>query len=195
MMLTIVLSQSMSLPDDFDGRGLLPPGDYPVTFEELRRSLLVHGPEDNTIPNWDNEQRLWLTYQAEKLVDQLWKVGITEIYLDGSFLEDKPHPNDIDGYFECDAREIASGALQRHLNNLDVFRIWTWDPKSRRPAKGSTKAQLPMWHKYRVELYPHIVGLLTGIKDEHGHDLPFPAAFRRRRDTHEPKGIVKIISK
>lgn len=53
------------------------------------------------------------------------------------------------------------------------------------------KRQLPMWHVYRVELYPH-VGQLTGIRDKFGHELEFPSAFRQSRGTGLPKGIVKI---
>ncbi|MGA3078034.1 MAG: hypothetical protein ABSG56_30700 [Bryobacteraceae bacterium] len=34
--------------------GLLPPGDYEVSFEDLRQSLLVRGPGDrNEHPSWD----------------------------------------------------------------------------------------------------------------------------------------------
>lgn len=32
----------------------------------------------------------------------------------------------------------------------------------------------------------------SGIKDEFGNDLPFPAAFRKSRREHKPKGKVKI---
>jgi hypothetical protein len=49
-----------------------------------------------------------------------------------------------------------------------------------------------MWHQYRVELYPHLPGMLTGIRDKHGHDLEFPSAFRISRRDDKPKGIIKI---
>ncbi len=64
----------------------------------------------------------------------------------------------------------------------------------RMPAGNSEKAQLSMWHRYRVERYPHY-GNLSGIKDEHGHDQEFPAAFRRRRGDSQKKGIVKMIQR
>ncbi len=92
---------------DFDQRGLLPPGAYNVTFDELRQSVLVVGPSDPKIPGWDAPWRKHLTDQAEILVRQLWQIGVTEVYLNGSFVEDKPHPNDIDGYFVCDFREFV----------------------------------------------------------------------------------------
>jgi hypothetical protein len=49
-----------------------------------------------------------------------------------------------------------------------------------------------MWRQYRVELYPHCSGLLSGIRDEHGNELEFPSAFRRSRRDGKPRGIIKI---
>ena len=177
----------------FDDRGLLPPGDHEATFAELRASALVFGPPDRP-PEWDEDWRDHLVGQAEVLVRQLWEVGIDEIFLNGSFAEDKPHPNDIDGYFVCDVRRLASGELQRELNALDPHGAWTWDPAARRPYRGYTKRQLPMWHAYRVELYPHYSELQhSGIRDGRGHQLTFPSAFRTRRLTDEEKGIVCLL--
>lgn len=176
---------------EFDERGLLPPGDYKVTFDQLRASVLVIGPSV-PIEGWHTEWRRHLVDQAENLVRQLRQVGVTEVFLDGSFVEDKPHPNDIDGYFICDAFDIASGALERKLNALDPYSIWTWDHRLRRPYRGYAKKQLPMWHRYRVELYPHY-GQFAGIRDSRGHALTFPSAFRLRRFTDEEKGIVKVV--
>lgn len=31
----------------FDERGLLPAGDHPLTFDQLRESILVRGPENS----------------------------------------------------------------------------------------------------------------------------------------------------
>lgn len=174
----------------FNERGLLPSGDYVLSFEQLRDSILVNGTGEN--PNWDHSWRLYLVNQCEIMVRQLWEIGISGIFLDGSFVEDKAHPNDIDGYFVCDAFYLASGHLERDLNALDPYKIWTWDPRSRRPHQGSSKKQLPMWHRYRVELFPHF-GQSSGIRDEHGHELQFPAAFRKQRGSYEPKGIVQIV--
>ncbi len=176
----------------FDMRGLLPPGDYSMTFEDLKESVLVNGPPNAKEIYWDSEWRLYLVHQLEILTKQLWEVGISEIFIDGSFVEMKPHPNDIDGYFECDVKLVASGELERDLNKLDPFKVWTWRPESRRPYRGCAKKQLPMWHKYRVELYPHY-NQLSGIVDKYGNHLQFPSAFRITRYSNEQKGIVKIV--
>ena len=185
------------MPDaipSFTDEGLLPPGDYEVTFDALRQSLLVTGPGASFpfAADWDSAWRLHLTRQAEVLCKQLWAEGIEDIFLDGSFVEAKSHPNDIDGYFACDVERIAKGSLQRALNQRDPKRCWTWDPDSRRAYQGYAKKQLPMWHAYRVELYPHY-NQFTGLVDEHRQPLTFPAAFRKRRSDGTQKGIVKVI--
>lgn len=172
--------------------GCLPPGEYPMTVEELRGSILVNGPTDGSRPNWDAAWRARLVDNLEVLAEQLWKVGIGDIFVDGSFVEEKDHPNDIDGYFVCELKPLATGELERELNRLDPERVWTWDLGRRRFQPGyPEKAQLPMWHVYRVELYPH-VGQLSGIRDRYGNELEFPAAFRRTR-TGKPKGIVRLV--
>ena len=180
---------------DVDENGLLPAGDYEVTFDQLRESTLVKGPTDGTCPDWDSSWRGWLVDQLETLTRQLWQLGIIDVFADGSFAEDKDHPNDIDGYFVCDLQELASGRLQQELNLLDPQKDWTWDPASRRSHHGYPKKQLPMWHVYRVELYPHVAGLSSGIVDQHGNELEFPSAFRQSRLDGRARGIVKLIDR
>lgn len=183
----------MAVIPPFEPNGLLPPGDYEVTFDDLRHSVLVLGPgEPSDCPTWDAGWRARLVDNLEVLTRQLWQIGITDVFADGSFAEDKDHPNDIDGYFVCDLNWLKSGQLTRELNLLDPNKVWTWDPASRRPYRGYPKLQLPMWHKYRVELYPHVPGLLSGIRDKHGNELEFPSAFRQSRRDGTPRGIVKL---
>jgi ribosome-binding protein aMBF1 (putative translation factor) len=163
----------MPIIPPFDSDGLLPPGDYELSFDQLRQSGLVRGGGDQTTDStWDAAWREQLVGGLEILARQLWQVGIREIFADGSFVEDKDHPNDIDGYFVCDLKSLASGVLAQQLNRLDPYKVWTWDPASRRPYRGYPKRQLPMWHRYRVELYPHVpgLGLGSGIRDKFGHE-------------------------
>jgi hypothetical protein len=174
----------------FTAEGLLPIGDYPLTLAELRASHLVTG-EGNPSSSWDQEWRALLVDNLTILAQQLWAVGITDIFVDGSFVEDKDRPGDIDGYFTCDIVALASGQLENDLNRLDPYRVWTWAWDRRRPGPDSVKAQLPMWHQYRVELYPHILGLSSGITDRYGNELEFPSAFRQSRG-YLPKGIVVL---
>lgn len=175
---------------DFTRDGVLPPGDYEMTLEELKESVLVVGPASGN-PDWDAVWRLRLIENLEILVRQLWDAGIREVFINGSFVEDKDHPNDIDGYFVCSREELASGELVQKLNLLDESKVWTWASEARIAHPGGPKKQLPMWHRYRVELYPHF-GQVCGIKDQFGNELEFPAAFRISRRDDRPKGIVKI---
>lgn len=175
---------------EFNELGMLPPGDYELTLEELRASRLITG--EGVRGQWDTAWRLYLVDRLAVLVHQLWAVGVHDIFVDGSFAEDKAHPNDIDGYFVCDDRRFYSGELQRELNLLDEHKVWTWSPAARRQGPRGGKAQLPMWHHYRVELYPHLPGIFSGIHDQFGHNLEFPSAFRMSRRDGRPRGIIKI---
>ncbi len=173
----------------FNEQGVLPPGDYEVSISELKQSFLVSG--NGCANTWDSQWRMKLVDNLDKMVGQLWSIGITEIYIDGSFVEDKDHPNDIDGYFICELDFLHENLSK--LNQADPHSVWTWHPSSRREYKNYPKKQLPMWHIYRVELFPHF-GRTTGLKDEFGNDLQFPAAFRRSRRDGSAKGILKIKS-
>ena len=176
----------------FNSDGVLPPGDYPITLTDLRVSHLVLG-QSNLSQTWDVEWRRAIVDNLATMVGQLRKVGVTEIFVDGSFVEDKDHPNDIDGYFECERIRLASGTLLTALNLLDPYKVWTWDVQARMFCPVTAKLQLPMWHQYHVELYPHIAGMMCGIKDQRGNELEFPSAFRQSRRNSLPKGILKIV--
>lgn len=189
------LNSKMSQVLEFDADGLLAPVDYELSFDELRDSILVVGPRyDKHHPAWDRAWRDQLVKNLEVLTRQLWQVGIREIFADGSFVEDKDHPNDIDGYFVCELQPLATGDLSRRLNLIDPAKVWTWDPASRKPYRGYPKKQLPMWHQYRIELYPHVpgLGIGCGIFDKYGNELEFPSAFRQCRRNGKPRGIIKI---
>lgn len=164
-----------------------------MTLDELEESVLVLGPgTPKEHPVWDAAWRHRLVANLRVVVGHLRAVGIDDIYIDGSFVEDKNHPNDIDGYFVCDPRRFASGQLEHDLNRVDPQKCWTWSHATRKAYRGSPKLQLPMWHAYRVELYPHYAGMIAGV-DEHGNALEFPAFFRRCRGTRRPKGIIRIV--
>lgn len=169
------------LPKNFDEKGLLPPEDYEISIENLITSMLVEGPHPRPI-HWDQDWRRKLVLNLNILANQLWSVGIKEIFIDGSFVEEKDHPNDIDGYFECDLRSWQG--IQNKLNTIDPYQSWDW------PEQGKPK----MWHNYKVELFPHFPGFPCGIDDITGYPLEFPAAFRQSRN-FDPKGIVKLVNK
>jgi len=180
-----------SLLPPFTPNGLLPPGDYALTVDGLAQSYLVSGASVGSV-TWDSAWRGRLAANLGLLVAHLWRVGIDEIFVNGSFVEDKDHPNDIDGYFVCDERYITSGQLENDLNGLDPYQCWTWDESQRRWDAASGKAQLPMWYVYHIELYPHF-GQGTGILDQHGRQLLFPSLFRQSRYANQEKGIIRLV--
>jgi hypothetical protein len=161
--------------------GVLPPGTYELTIDDLARSVLVDG--TGTDPAWDRDWRLRLVENLRHLVAQLAKAGIKSVYADGSFVSDVARPGDIDGYFEVAPRkqDFLDGRLSDELNQLEGEVIWTWESTALRVDLATGKYKLPMWHKYRIELFPHYPGVLSGIVDSFGNELEFPAAFRRTR--------------
>jgi hypothetical protein len=129
----------------FDGNGILPEGEYDLTIDDLRASYLVTGAGLGS--HWAARWRGKLVDNLEILVGHLVRVGIRDIFIRGSFVEDKDHPNDIDGYFVCTARALFTGELERSLNKLDPHASWTWDPAKARPYGRRRKNKLPMWHR------------------------------------------------
>jgi hypothetical protein len=185
----------------FTANGLLPVGEYVLTLDQLAKSSLVGrrlvgprlvrgSPGRTGSPDWDTVWRKQLVENLAILAAELELVGVQEIFINGSFVEEKDHPNDIDGYFVCDRERFLSGRLERELNQVAAKPCWTWENDDRRPVPGHGW-KLPMWIEYRVELYPHF-GQETGIVDRFGNELTFPAAFRLSRKG-QPKGIVKLV--
>lgn len=153
----------MELPSDFNKDGELPPFDYDQTIRELKNSMLVNGPKSKE-KHWDLLWRQKLVSNLEILIKQLWKVGVENIFIDGSFVENKSHPNDIDGDFECNVKDFKKTIDK--LNKLDPHHSWIW-PNVGKPL---------MWHVYRIELYPHY-GQCCGIDDVTGYPYKVSCSF------------------
>lgn len=170
----------------FNEFGVLPAGIHELSFAELKNSILVRG--DGRSPSWDADWRAKLVSNLEILADQLKSIGIGEVFLDGSFVEDKDHPNDIDGYFNCSLDSILTDSNRAKLNAVDPHKSWGWEPDLRQVYRGYPKAQLPMWHQYRVELWQNAHPpdpALEAVLDN------FSEFFTKTRDGRD-KGIVKI---
>ncbi len=171
---------------------MLAPGDHPMSIDDLLRSDLVLGPPSRE--KWDRDWRSHLVDNLEILAGQLWRVGIEEIYIGGSFVEAKDHPADIDGYFVCDRTAYKSRQLHNALNALDPFKAWTWR-NEHRSADESGHLRLPLYHHYRVELFPHYGQAKTGFVDRDGRDIDFPTLYRRTRGTHLARGMIRLSPK
>lgn len=182
----IRLSRGVVLPE-FNDRGLLPPGDYPMTFSELQDSRLVVGRGD---VSWCAK----LVDNLKSLTGRLKKVGVKDLYIAGSFVEDCSRPSDIDGYFLCEEAAVVGGRLQRKLNPRFGPKVWDWDPSKRRPGPGSEGiSKMLMWHRYRVELMPDFGQKLPEFRDRYGNELRYRDAFRLTKGDLHPKGVIKLL--
>jgi len=79
------------IPQSVDVNGIwnvLPPGVHPATLEEIEHRFVT------------NEKRRTLFSGFCKAVDALRRAGCTAIYLDGSFVCDKPEPGDFDACWD-----------------------------------------------------------------------------------------------
>jgi hypothetical protein len=92
----------MSIPK-LNAYGLLPPGIHEASMAEVEQRFGV-GPK-----------RAYLVEQGLKpVVQELMQMGITELYLDGSFTTDKVSPGDVDGYVIASVRsEICQKVIER----------------------------------------------------------------------------------
>lgn len=85
-------------------------------------------------------------------VVNLTEAGAPKIWVDGSFVTDKPHPNDIDGVWDYD-------------DATDVDRL---DPAFLLGQRAALKA------RYGLDFFPNVI--------EAGSGKPFPEFFMTNRD-------------
>ena len=173
----------------FDEHGVMP-RDSVATPEDLRLSHLVYG-ETVGSANWDSIWRAELVDRVARVFELFSSVGgVTEFWLDGSFVEAVDRPGDIDAYFTLQ-HPSEWLTLADRLNALEGEEIWTWDVAKRRRYPGSVHPKPPFWGRYRVDIYPDF-GRPSGIFDAGGNPLTFAEAFRQQRTTYRPKGIVRL---
>jgi hypothetical protein len=80
-------SQAMPIPG-LDDAGLLPPGVYDCTLDEVRGCFGVFQTTDRRPKRYN---------KLQALVREVWATGlVAQIIVDGSFVTAKPDPNDID---------------------------------------------------------------------------------------------------
>ena len=176
---------------EFDKRGILPPKDYVLTVAELHDSMLVTGPKTGA-PHWDRQWRSLLVRNLSLVAKTLWDLGVEYLVIDGSFVEQKDHPNDIDAYFPIARGRWVSREVERELNRRRSEDVWTWDLDRRYlPADPRVPHRKPpFWHKYRIELWPEY-GQEAILHKRLGW-LTFEDGFRRTTGG-DRKGVVKIL--
>jgi hypothetical protein len=135
--------------------------------------------------------RAQLVDNLEPYVRQLWQAGVERIFVNGSFVTSKGRPEDIDAYFECETTQYARilvGLLQSEP-------LLPWDLVRRRIDRATNQPKPIMWHEHRVEIFSHFTDhpVPTGVRDDRGDNLYFPALFRRDKFTGRPKGVIQIL--
>jgi hypothetical protein len=158
---------------------VLPPGDYPLTLDELERSLLVTGPSDGRFPDWNRDRRLWLVGNLRILVGQLRQAGIMEIFIAGSFVESKGAPDDIDGYYMVDAVRLPAIRARLDQANPLLFRVRDQSTWVDIPAKATRRPEI--YQRYHIELFWDL------------QQVPYFAPLFRKTRSGRPKGIIRII--
>lgn len=77
---------------DLNEDGLLPPGVHPASLEEIRQRF-----------GRKNAQRSRLFEGLARALQNLREASVKRVYVDGSFVTDKPFPKDVDGCWEADS--------------------------------------------------------------------------------------------
>ena len=140
----------MGIPD-LGQNGELPPGEHTATLDEVEQHFGLSTP-----------RRIALMKGLRAAVANLAKAKVGQIWINGSFITDKPEPNDIDGCWQ-------------YSPDVNLERL---DPVFLMPSR------LPMKAKFGVEFFPaSVVEAASGV--------PFPRFFQINRDG-EPKGIIVV---
>lgn len=142
----------MTIYTDLEKLGRLRPGVHEVTLEEIEKHFCF------------NEYRGRLFRKALPAIKNLIAAGVEDIYLDGSFAESKPRPEDIDGCW----------VPPPHLVSKKIDPVLL-DFRNRRAA---------MKKKYGVDFF--IANELESPKGK-----TFLEFFQKDRDG-KPKGILKV---
>jgi hypothetical protein len=130
---------------------VLPPGVHDATFEEIEECFATNG------------RRQALYRGLIRGCKALKSAGCTVVYLDGSFVTEKPMPNDYD---------VCWNPFNVDADKLDpVFLDFT---------SGWSKQK----SKYGVEYFP------SSTKAD--GNIPFIKYFQTSKDTGTEKGIIRI---
>ncbi len=142
----------MTIYTDLKELGRLRPGIHEVSLKEIEEHFCF------------NEYRWKLFKKAVPAIKNLIAAGVEDIYLNGSFAESKPRPEDIDGCW----------VPHPHMDSKKIDRVLL-NFRNQRAA---------MKKKYGVDFF--LANELESPKGE-----PFLEFFQKDRDG-KPKGILKV---
>lgn len=140
----------MSIPQ-FNAYGLLPPGFHPAIVEELKRKI-----------GFSPKRRSLIEDGLELVTKELVEMGVLELYVDGSFVEQDPSPGDLDGY-------VLTGATSKVYQEIaERQELWLME--------------------YRMDIWP----AATDVEGEGSQTYFEQLFGRTEDDPPRPKGIVKL---
>jgi hypothetical protein len=138
--------------------GALPPGFMDLTFPDFRAEF-----------GFSPKRQMILDHVENYLGLCLWRAHSTEVWLDGSFVEENPDPNDLDLVFFYDPGALDPPS-QREILELT---------SSSGYVRASIKAQ------YYVDVLVCRAGDLNGL-------MYWRGVFGFKRD-NTPKGVIRLI--
>ena len=142
----------MTIYSDLEELGHLRPGIHEISLKKIEEHFCF------------NEYRWKLLKKAVPAIKNLIAAGVEDIYLDGSFVESKPRPNDIDGCWVPHPHMVSS--------RIDKV-LWDF-----------SKGRAAMKQKYGVDFF-----LANELESPKGKT--FLEFFQKDRDG-KPKGILKV---
>jgi RNAse (barnase) inhibitor barstar len=137
---------------EFNKEGLLPKGIHEASWEEFRERF-----------RWTPERER-LMEGLERALESFKKAGCRSVYINGSFVTAKDHPNDYDGCWDETGVDI---------DKLDP--VWLEFKNMRSSQKK----------KYYGEFFPATMNEISDAKI-------FLEFFQIDRERGKPKGIIKI---
>lgn len=128
---TVRLGYTVSLPD-FGEQGYLPPGEHLATWQDLQDRF------------GESPHRRRLLRSLATVVDALRQRGVSNIWIDGSFVTDESRPRDIDVIYEAPPEAnpgkwgLYAPANRHRLKKLERIDLLKYPSPQQRPLSPGT---------------------------------------------------------
>lgn len=140
----------MSIPS-FNADGLLPPGIHSATMAELEQKLGF------------SPKRYVLVEGLKQVTGELVKLGVTEVYVNGSFVTNKISPKDVDVYVPVPIGSVVFNEIAKRRDE--------WQAQN------------------QVDIYPAV----TDVEEEGSLGFFEGLFGRTKEFPQRPKGYVKLV--
>ena len=114
----------------FNPYGLLPPGIYPASLEELAQKL-----------GFSSKRQDLIGQGLKSMVERLKALGVRDVYLNGSFTTSRPSPGDIDGYVLTTVGSALETEIAEHQEEWKAtYQVDLWPAYTDQPGEMSRAA-------------------------------------------------------